>query len=199
MNLMRSKKLAALAVLLANGFFSGAQDTNVAGGTAYSDFRVIAERNIFNPDRYPRTSRTVHHRSTPRPVSRSAPAFALVGTMDYQKGMFAFFDGNNADYRKVLERNGVVAGYTVTQITLYGVKLAAAGKEFEMKIGAQLRQNSEGKWEFSNQSELPASADAGGDTAPASTATPAAAVDPSLEANDVLKKLMQKRAQELSK
>jgi hypothetical protein len=197
MNLTRSKKLAALAVLLANGFFSGAQDTNISSGTDYSNFRVIADRNIFNPDRYPQTSRT-RTRPRPRTVSRSAPAFALVGTMDYQKGMFAFFDGNSSDYRKVLERNGVVAGYTVTEITLYGVKLAAAGKEFEMKIGAQLRQNSEGRWEFSDQSELPASPDAGGETTPAATETPAAAADPSLQGNDILKKLMQKRAQELS-
>jgi hypothetical protein len=194
MNLTRSKKLAALALLLANGFFSGAQETNVAAGTDYSAFRVIADRNIFDPNRYPRTS-TTYHRSRPRPVSRSAPAFTLVGTMDYQKGMFAFFDGNDSDYRKVLERNGVVAGYTVTEITLQGVKLASKGKEFEMKIGSQLQRNSEGRWEFSDQSESPASTDDMKNATPAET--PGVSIDPSLEANDVLKKLMQKRAQEL--
>jgi hypothetical protein len=185
--------VAMVAVLMAGGLFAAAQSTNAPARTDYSSFRVIVERNIFNPNRYPRTSRS-SQRSTPQ----SVPAFLLVGTLDYQKGTFAFFDGTTSDYRKVLQRDGNIAGYTVTEITLDGVKLAAGGKQIEMKIGAQMRQESAGAWELSGQSELPASAAA--DTTSPSDETSAASASSSSssgEENDVLKKLMQQREQEL--
>ena len=35
-------------------------------------------------------------------MPRNTPTFTLVGTMSYEKGMFAFFDGNQSNLRKVL-------------------------------------------------------------------------------------------------
>jgi hypothetical protein len=121
--------------------------------------------------------------------------------MSYEKGMFAFFDGNNSDLRKVLyqsDSNGI-AGFIVAEITLTGVKLQTADKKqtVQMKIGEMMRQ--EGSvWQPAGRGELPAStaesaapavdgssSDAG--TAPSSASAP----------NDVLKKLMQLREQEL--
>ena len=70
-------------------------------------------------------------------------AFALVGTMSYQKGTFAFFDGTSPEYRKVLERDGAIAGYKVAEITPNAVKLEAANKRVEMKVGTQMRHEGE--------------------------------------------------------
>ena len=113
------KKWLVLALALANGLCAGAQSNGVPGPTAYSAFsRFITERNIFDPNRYPRSS---PNQSSYRPrVTRSAPMFTLVGTMSYEKGMFAFFDGNSPDLRKVLYQSdsNSIAGYTVTEITL---------------------------------------------------------------------------------
>jgi hypothetical protein len=180
-----------LLVMLAmtNGFFAAAQPTNAPAGTDFSSFRLIADRNIFDPNRYPHTIR-----STRRATGNRAPVFSLAGTMTYKKGMIAFFDGTDPDYRKVLAPNGVIAGYKVVAITLHGVKLESAGKTVEMKVGAQMRQEGKGEWQLAGPGELPVSAvDTG---APASDA-PAPAADSSLEGNDVLKKLMQQREQEL--
>ena len=118
----------------------------------YSSFQIIADRNIFDPNRYPHTTR-----SRGRSISPSAPGFSLVGTMSYRKGMLAFFDGNESDYRKVLSLNGTIAGYKVVEITLHGVKLASTNKPVEMKVGAQMRQEGKGEWQLAGSGELPAS------------------------------------------
>jgi len=172
----------------------------VPGPADYAQFsRFITDRNIFDPNRYARSSPGA---AAYRPkVSRSAPAFTLVGTMHYEKGMFAFFDGNNSDLRKVLYESDTnsIAGYTVTGITLTGVKLESADKKqtVRLKIGDMMRQEgSEWRLEESGESLAYASSD----SAPAeeksgsdASSAPASAGAP----NDILKKLMQQREQEL--
>ena len=184
--------LAALGALLANGRPAAAQTTNAPAATNYSSFQIIVERNIFDPNRYAHTS---HSRG--RTISRSAPSFSLVGTLSSRNGMLAFFDGNDSDYRKVLSPDGVIAGYKVVKITLRGAKLEAAGKPVEMKVGAQMRQEGKGEWQLAEPGELPASTT--GTETPATDETPAAsaAAGSASEPNDVLKKLMQQREQEL--
>ena len=184
--------LAALGALLANGRPAAAQTTNAPATTNYSSFQIIVERNIFDPNRYAHTS---HSRG--RTISPSAPYFSLVGTLSSRNGMLAFFDGNDSDYRKVLSPDGVIAGYKVVEITLRGAKLEAAGKPVVMKVGAQMRQEGKGEWQLAGSGELPAAT--AGTEAPATDETPAAspASGSASEPNDVLKKLMQQREQEL--
>jgi hypothetical protein len=164
----------------------------VTNATSYSAFQMIADRNIFDPNRYAHTSR-----SRGRSTSPSAPWLSLVGTMSSRQGMLAFFDGNDSDNRKVLSPGGSIAGYKVVEITLHGVKLEAAGKPVVMKVGAQMRQAVKGEWQLADSGELPAAT--AGNEAPATDETPAASPDSgsASEPNDVLKKLMQQREQEL--
>jgi hypothetical protein len=111
--------------------------------------------------------------------------------------MLAFFDGTDSDYRKVLGLNGVINGYTVAEITLRGVRLESAGKSLEMKVGAQMRQEGKGEWQLAESGGLPAGTAA--NEAPATSETPAVGPSsgPESEPNDVLKKLMQQREQEI--
>jgi len=193
------KKCLALTLALANGLFAGAQSNGVPGPTAYSAFsRFITERNIFDPNRYAHNSMRSHRatRSTP-----STPTFTLVGTMSYEKGMFAFFDGNNADLRKVLyssDTNGI-AGYTVAEITLTGVKLESTDKKqtVQMKIGEMMRQEGN-EWQPAGRGELAANAVENAAPADEGSSSDAGAAPASAsEPNDTLKKLMQQREQEL--
>ncbi len=199
MKLTPLKFWTVLAFALANGFGAAAQSNGVPGATDYASFtRFITDRNIFDPGRYAHSSPGA---STYRPkVSRSAPAFTLVGTMNYEKGMFAFFDGNNSDLRKVLYESdsNSIAGYTVAEITLAGVTLQTADKKqtVRLKIGDMMRQEGS-EWRL-------AETDGSFESAPDSTAaaessssdagsTPSSASAP----NEILKKLMQQREQEL--
>ena len=52
--------------------------------------------------------------------------FVLVGTMSYEKGFFAFFDGSHSDYKRVLKREETIAGF----------KVAAIGPHWHCRLGA---------------------------------------------------------------
>ena len=140
--------------------------------------------------------------------------------MSYEKGMFAFFDGNQSYLRKVLYQSDSnnIAGFTLAEITLAGVKLQAADKKqiVEMKIGQAMQQEgtiwqlaSQGRYSsgggnsgFGGRSQVFDSTSSGESAAPAADSSgpdtgASSAPSSALEGNDVLKKLMQQREQEL--
>jgi hypothetical protein len=153
----------------------------------YASFRIVTERNIFNANRSGGTVRPSRDPRNPAKVE----AFRLVGIMDYERGLFAFFDGTSPDYRKALQASGEIAGYTLTNVTVDCVTLAAEGKTYELHVGAQVRREDSGDWQVVSSGEMPAatgggstsSGDGGGD-------------DSSGEMSEVLKRLMQQREQE---
>jgi len=178
--------IAALAIM--DGLTTLAQQTNRVSQADFSNFQIISERNIFNPNRIARRRRT----NRPEAV---ADAFSLVGTMSYAKGTFAFFDGTTSEYRKALTNAGTIAGYRVTDITPTSVKLTNGDKQLVMKIGAQMRREEKGSWQLVASSELPVETAENMESAPAETTETTS--DSSSEGNDVLKRLMQQREKEL--
>lgn len=207
MNLSPTKTLLVLVLVATNAWLAAAQSNEVAAVVDYASFsRVITERNIFDPNRFAHTTRTTTRTTyRPRTRSNSAPAFSLVGTMSYEKGMFAFFSGNNADLKKILVLNESIAGYTATEITATLVKLETADKKIVvMKLGDLMRQES-GHWELAGPGEVPTEASAAEPAkpgteegaAPAATEAPAnPAAASGGAASEILKRLMQKREQE---
>jgi hypothetical protein len=193
----RAPVLYGLVVLTAGmmlGVGNCAAQTNTDAGPTYDSFRVITTRNIFNPNR----SRYISYTHTPHTSASTYESIALVGTMSYPKGKFAFFDGSSSQYKKVVEPGANIGGYTVKDVTATNVTLAANGKDFEMKVGAQLRKEAGAGWRMSNRTEPPVSVDSGStDAAPATDAT-ATALPAGLspEATDRLKQLMEQRKKE---
>jgi hypothetical protein len=182
-------------------FFSGGSifaqtNGNVPKANDYATFsRFVTDRNIFDPNRVPHNSSGNRPRPTTRTRTRTAaPTITLVGTMAYEKGDFAFFSSNEAEQKKVLPVSEKIAGYTVKAVSRAGVTLAGADKkEFEMKIGEALRQEN-GGWhlEGAGDAAAPATTASSTETSSSSESKPS----PALDGNDVLKRLMEKRAQE---
>ena len=170
----------------------GAPETNIY--PTLDSFQIIGTRNIFDPFRTGFVRDTGPRRSTQR-----VDAFALVGTMSYTKGRFAFFDGSNTQYKKVIEPGGNIAGYTVKEITQDAVTLAANGKEFQMKVGTQMRNQGNNKWLLAghiiDDTADETNGENNGENAVADSSAPPAGGSP--EQSDVLKRLMQQRQQEL--
>ncbi len=118
-----------------------------------ASFRLIWERNIFDPNRSSRTPYVRPVRNEPRRTSRT-DSFSLVGTMTYEAGRYAFFDGNSAFYRKVAKPSDTIAGYKVAEVGPNSVKLTASdGKEVVLPVGMQMRRFDEGAWSVAERSE----------------------------------------------
>ncbi len=189
------KKLLWLTLIFGGGNIFAQTNQNVPNSNDYAGFsRFVAERNIFDPNRVPRYTTSGRTRPVTRTRTRQAstPTITLVGTMAYEKGDFAFFSSNDAEQKKVLPVSEKIAGYTVKTVSRTGVTLAGADKkEIEMKIGEVLRQEN-GGWHLEGAGEAATSTSSADNSSSGSNSKPS----PALEGNDVLKRLMEKRAQE---
>jgi hypothetical protein len=149
----RGRPWTLLLLAALTGVGAWAQEARTPSQFDYSSFRIISERNIFNAGRSGRSSAPRREESRPTRVD----AFTLVGTMDYGKGPFAFFDGSSRDYRKVLPPGGSIAGHKVTEVSAGRVTLEAGTNQFEFKVGTQLRREDEGPWQLREHAEAFAS------------------------------------------
>lgn len=129
--------VAALTALAAS---APAQETNQVNPKDFSAFKIISERNIFDPNRLP-------PRTAPPPPPAIVDSFGLYGTMEYgEKGPLAVFSGSHSEYHKVLETGGSIAGFTVKKIGRDDVKLFSGTNETDLKVGMQMRRNADGNW-----------------------------------------------------
>ena len=164
---------------------------NGAATLDYAAFKLIVDRNIFDPNRISR------HGPGPSRPPKSFDSLTLVGTMTYEKGTFAFFDGTSSEYKKALRLADVIAGYKVASISPNGVKLASGTNQLELSVGAQLRREENGPWRPSSQTtSYAATPDSTSTNAAAATSGPGSDTSSAGAVSDVLKRLMQKREKE---
>jgi hypothetical protein len=160
---------------------------------SYEAFRIIAQRNIFDPTRRAVSNRTTTESPPERP--KRMEAFTLLGSINYEKGDFAFFDGTRSEFRKSVKAGDSIAGYKVAEIAPKHVTLEADGKKVEMPVGSQMkRREGEGEWQVNSQvenfesastntSSSSESGSSGGESKPSSG---------NGEVNEVLKRLLEK-------
>jgi hypothetical protein len=170
-----------------------AQSTNTPVRGDFSEFRIIQDRNIFNQNRStrpPPAPRTSSRERESRPVRTET--ITLLGTMSYEKGHLAFFDSSNSDYRKKVQPNDTLAGHRVVEIGFNYVKLESRGRQMELRHGMQLRRQEGREWELVGRREAAA-------TPVSASADDAGGSESAGEENDLLKRLMQQREQELNR
>ena len=155
-----------------------------AANGSFDSFRLIGDRNIFDPNRRSRA-----RSASNEPAAPTGDIIAFVGTMDYDQGIFAFFDSSDARYRKVLPEGGKLAEFVVKHVEARRVDLTRDGKVTTLEITQQLHRPPEGgDWAVTGASPAPAvSAAADGGAAPAIPA----------DASDILKRLMEQRQKQL--
>jgi hypothetical protein len=171
--------------------------------------RKVADRNIFDPDRQPRVRGESRPQTRPKPVvPADAPELGLVGVLRFERGTFAFFDGNAPEYRKTLQVDAVIAGHTVGAITPQSVTLSESNRPpVQLRVGQRLRKDSEGAWQlvaaagadgFSRSSGSSGGSNAGGGaTAAASATTTTTTTEDPPGSDEILKRLLKKREQEM--
>ncbi len=115
-------------------------------GREYADFRIVTDRNIFDPSR---TARSRDRRAEPeKPREPKIDVVALTGTLSYEKGSIAFFDSTASEFRKAAKIGDQIAGYLVKEIAQTQVALERESELLALKVGQQLRRQDEGAWEI---------------------------------------------------
>jgi hypothetical protein len=205
MKVLSSSWMGVLLAGMALGFgLTHAAETNqpaVLDSKALA--RRVAERNIFDPDRQPRTRG--ESRPTPKPVvavAADAPEMGLVGVMTFPKGTFAFFDGNAAEYRKTLQLQALIAGHTVTAITPQSVTLSESNRPpVLLKVGQRLRKDAEGVWKLvaggSGEAFTRSGGSAGAGSGAVSSSSATSTTEDPPGSDEILKRLLKKREQEM--
>jgi len=132
-------KLCVLFILtVAAASSSRGQQPKPSNSGDLSRFRYIYDWNIFDPRRVgPRTY------TPPPPV---VDRFWLSGTMSYSKGLFAVFDGTQANLHQVLEKGGKIAGYSVSEIGQDSVTLTLGTNTVKLTMEEQMSHSQDGKW-----------------------------------------------------
>lgn len=171
---------------------SASTTTNLPARLDQASFRLISDRNIFNPTRSSRAASNKAE-SEPRKVIK-VESVSLVGTMSYEKGDFAFFDGSGADFKKVVKADETIAGFKVQQISFSQVSLVQEGKTLTLPVGGKLRRQDGGPWEVTASAEK-GSAEVSASSSEASSADESSSGDSG--ESDVLKRLLKKREQEM--
>lgn len=181
-----------------------APETAASSANDFSAFRVISERNIFNPNRTRRSAQP----EPERPRQPVVETFSLVGILSHDDRLVAFFDGSSSRYRKACKPEDTIAGYKLLAIGPNEVTLEADGKSVSLAVGNQLRREDEGPWQaagafsVSGESGRFTETTTGGagvtaDAAPGGSTPETSGASSGGDINDVLRRLREKRAQEM--
>ena len=166
--------------------------TASSAAKGFDAFQLIVERNIFNPNRTGRT------RSVPEEKPPRIDEIALVGTMQYDKGLVAFFHSTDAAFRKTVREGETIDEFKVGRITADGIELRRGEETIALKVAQQLRRAEGGDWAVVSSPDATMTARDGsaeGGAGPARSA--AAPVEIPADASEVLKRLMKKREKQL--
>lgn len=148
----------------------------------FDSFRLLTERNIFNPNRVGRTI------AGPAAQPRDEE-IRLVGVLDSAQGLFAFFDSPDIAYRQALHEGGPIAGFTVKHIGPDHVELTRSTGSVTLHIGQLLHRPVGGDWSVAAGENIRL-AETISPASPAAHAIPA-------DASATLKRLMEQRQKQL--
>lgn len=218
-------RLVAILLSVALGWSAAAAQAQQRGsrdrrersgsGPTFDSFRIVLDRNIFDPNR--RRQRDVRRsfpeprRSLPAPTERLLLAGAFIHDEGSSKVVVAFFEGSRPEYSATAKLGDTIAGHRIIAIRTDRVFLEKEGRRIDLPVGAGLRRQGDEPWQvvadlaYSERSRptvrspdrrerrSPSSRDS------ATTQSEEASADkePSdASADEILKRLMERRRQE---
>lgn len=121
--------------------------TAAAPTGTFDDFKAIPDRNIFNTRRFAGRTQTDAPAPQQQRRERVVESFALLGTLQYEKGHVAFFEGSSSSHPKSAKVDESIGGCKITAIEPASITLDAGGKPVELKVGYMLRREDDGPWQ----------------------------------------------------
>jgi len=196
--------LASLVLILAaaspamaqtNSPAEAAPSTNDPVRLDLASFQIIAQHNIFDPNRRARSNFTG---PAPRPVQVDYFTFNGGGEVNHKRT--AFFTGSSFRYSGRYSVNDTIGGYKIAEIDpgFDYVKLSASSNQFiKLEVMDQMRRSDSGPW------SLVVNAPPEPDAKPVVAASDTPSNSPPASAgggeDDIIKKLMLKREKENAK
>ncbi|MCS1406884.1 MAG: hypothetical protein M2R45_00039 [Verrucomicrobia subdivision 3 bacterium] len=169
-------------------------------GIQFGDFALILDNNIFDANRQDRARLDVERQRNQESLL-PADRFALVGTMHDDDKAYAFFTGTQREFRSVLKVEQDIAGYTVKSIDDKVIMLAKDGESFEFAIGMEMsRQPKETEWKLDKNASGDWRPSVSGGLSRSSDSQKATEKPAPLSgsASDILRKMMERRRQEIN-
>lgn len=156
----------------------------------FDAFRLLLTRNVFDPERRAPLRSTGPQRTLPPGTVRSS--VTLTGTMVTSSKSLAFFGSSRPEYNKVVSSQESVGDYKVLKIEPHEVTLEHAGQTTVLGVGKQIP--------LAGTEPAPAGTSAETSAEPGSSApvaSPPAGVP--ADKDEVLRRMMQRRQQEMSR
>ncbi len=166
-------------------------------------FSLIYERNIFDPNR-----RKIEPIEPPVQVETKTPQIdeiSLVGTLVTDASSYAFFNGTSAAYRGVVLQGDQIAGCIITAIHPSHVILNTPQRSIQFNVGMILRRVDDGEWNVTSGTSISSSyssESSSGDqsrTMTTQNTSDSTADGTDSDMDDILKKMMERRRQEMEK
>jgi hypothetical protein len=155
---------------------------------SYQAFRIVAQRNIFDPNRRVRTQSNEAPPERPKRIEN----FTLLGAIAYDKGNFAFFEGSNSDYRKSVKAGDSIGGLKVAEVAPNHVTFEAGeGKTLELPVGSQMKRTEGEEWKVGGRAESGSTSSTSSSSSTDSSSSGGTSSGNG-EASDVLKRLLEK-------
>lgn len=163
-------------------------------GVSYESFKIVQERNIFDPKRMSRAARA-SARGSAAEAKKAAKVdtFSLVGILNSASGDFAFFEGSSSEFKKVARPKDSFAGFRVTEVTPNQVSLIVEGKTNRLSVGSRMKRQDDGPWEMASAGETIAAASSDS----SSTSEDKGSSGGESGESDILKRLRLKREREM--
>jgi hypothetical protein len=163
----------------------------------YDAFALVKTRHIFDPNRRAPVKQTEQ-----RPTAPSRPRsvhLALTGTMVTEARALAFFSGSRTEFNKIVGVGERIGDFTVASITGSQVELKQGDTPSTLIVGKRLQL--EGT-EADTAEPEPASATGDAPATspnPTNSATPASPAPSGGSPSEIMKRMMERRAQEMKK
>jgi len=152
----------------------------VSPADSFEAFRIITEKNIFNPNRVGLTRATTE--SKPPRIDE----IALVGTVEFGGKRVALFESAEVAFRKTVAEGETLGEFTVRRVGSEGVDLVRGDQVLVLRVAQQLRRPEGSDWSVVAAPDAPRPEASSPPTIPA-------------DASEVLKRLMRQREKQFKK
>jgi type II secretory pathway component PulC len=185
--------LAIVMAVMAGGVQTSAGESSTAPSSSYEDYKIVYEKNIFSRLRYTPPAQSREAGGT-RKETVVLSLYVLRGVAVETQNRLAFIEDEISGQSRRLTVGDMILEGTITEIYPDRVVFRENDQSRDIRIGQEFD-----RLESVVERPIAGSAESPTQTAPASSAAPAKSSAPASSADeaDVLKKLLERRKQEM--